>query len=81
MPVVAGWLRGRRLLGVEQFHQLGGQIVHDRLEHDRSMLGPGVGRSPAVLRFHGPEADNVAVPLARTYRVRADTRETTILRS
>ena len=40
--------------------------VHDMLEHVRSMVGPCVGRSLSVLRFHGPEADKVAGRLART---------------
>ncbi len=56
-----------------QLQDLGGLVdrqatVHDMLEHVRSMLGPCVGRSLSVLRFHGPEADKVAGRLARTVR-------------
>ena len=40
--------------------------VHYMLEHERAMLGPCVGLSLSVLRFHGPEADKVAGRLART---------------
>ncbi len=60
-----------------QLQDLGGLFdrqatVHDMLEHVRSMLGPCVGRSLSVLRFHGPEADKVAGRLARTESLAGD---------
>jgi len=46
--------------------------VHDMLEHERAMLGPCVGRSLSVLRFHGPEGDKIAGRLARTKSLAVD---------
>ena len=42
--------------------------VHDMLEHERSMLGPGVGRGRFVLGFHARDGDKVAGRLARIHR-------------
>lgn len=48
--------------------------VHDMLEHERSMLGPSVGRGRAVLGIHAPDGDKVAGRLARTESLAVDTR-------
>jgi hypothetical protein len=48
--------------------------VHDMLEHERSMLGPCVGRCLSVPWFHAPDGDKVAGRLARTESLAVDTR-------
>ncbi len=45
----------------------------DLLEHERPMLGPGVGRRWPVVAFHAPEGDKVAGRLARTESLADDT--------
>jgi hypothetical protein len=46
--------------------------VHDMLEHERSMLGPGVGRGRVVLGFHAPDGAKVAGRLVRTESLAVD---------